>query len=229
MNTHTPPPSYKEYSMPRTLRSGRDQRDLKSTSRSQQTPVQKLRSLIFARTKDTKKRDDPESGATNETEPDTKLSSTTSLRLRTLHLLDKNPGFCPGAFMHRQICKSEAEVQAHNLLMSPTQCAYCGVVPVKTHPSSFTEGWKDPTRLNVSFLFQNHVAVTKNDASNRRSCVICWEERGRWVEPMGLEEWCVHVRKHFEQEGYWACMDRTTKCMAGRWVCKAQKCRGIHS
>lgn len=63
------------------------------------------------------------------------------------------------------------------------------------------------TRYPIAWPFQAHVPMEARDNTERRSCVICWEHDGVWIEPMGTDEWGIHVRRHFEKGGRWACID----------------------
>lgn len=38
------------------------------------------------------------------------------------------------------------------------------------------------------------------------------------VEAMGVEEWGVHMRAHFKDEGYWVCGGRESVCSRGEDV-----------
>lgn len=76
-------------------------------------------------------------------------------------------------------------------------------------------------------MFENHVPVTTQDRTEKRGCILCWEDKGVVVEAMGVEEWGVHMRAHFKDEGYWVCGGEG-ECMQPRGGCRVEKCRGVH-
>jgi hypothetical protein len=151
--------------------------------------------------------------------PRTTPKKTLSLRIK--HLLDLNPGFCPGALLLRR-------KKIQNNLLSST-CTYCGLQIDTKYPRSYVSGYENYPRLSRAFLLESHVPVKSRDVSERRSCLICWEHEAVWVEPMGKEEWGKHVRRHFEEEGYWVCRgEGGGRDMVMRYQCRARKCKGVH-
>jgi hypothetical protein len=77
----------------------------------------------------------------------------------------------------------------------------------------------------MEFMFESHVPATRLDHSDRKSCLLCWEDKRIWVEPMKAEAWGVHMRKHFKEDGYQVCKKPGTQLMQSRNACPAKKVR----
>ncbi|KAJ4286114.1 hypothetical protein N0V90_013463 [Kalmusia sp. IMI 367209] len=142
--------------------------------------------------------------------------------------LNMNPGFCPGAVEMRDTYKQKPKDGTRHRL-SYNKCAHCGLSPLLIFPKSYTKDWPKYARYRAQFAFECHVAAQRLDKSDRRSCVICWEDKGIWVPPMVLEDWGEHMRVHFKDEGYWMCSTKGDATgMASKYDCPSKKCQGIH-
>jgi hypothetical protein len=147
-----------------------------------------------------------------------------SLSSRFKHSLNINPGFCPGAWAHHLAVAKESSYIPFDKTMP---CKHCGFLSVSGLPESFKRDWDSPARprLSCRFVFEQHVPVQRDE--ERRGCMICWEHKKMWVEPMTAEEWGAHVRAHFEEEGYWTCKT-ASGMMKPKAQCGTRKCRGVH-
>ncbi|KAF2820597.1 hypothetical protein CC86DRAFT_411895 [Ophiobolus disseminans] len=154
----------------------------------------------------------------------TEVPQLNSLSLRLRHILHLNPGFCPGAHSYR---RANASVFSWRDL--PSRCTHCGAKCDLTLPYSFAQNWPTFSKLSFNFYFGCHVPVKRPEEEANMGCVICWEKERKWVGPMALEQWGVHMRGHFEGGQYWVCENMEMKVMNYRWMCKIKKCRGIHS
>ena len=164
----------------------------------------------------------------NPTETTTTPTARSPKRSFFRRALNMNPGFCPGAVEMRNTYKQKPkDGEKHRL--SFHKCAYCGLEPLLIFPKSYTEGWSKYARYRAQFAFECHVAAERMDKSDRRSCVICWEDRGIFAPPMALEEWGKHMRAHFKEEGYWMCSTKGSNSgMANQYDCPSKECKGIH-
>ncbi|KAH8682871.1 hypothetical protein BGZ60DRAFT_398863 [Tricladium varicosporioides] len=64
--------------------------------------------------------------------------------------------------------------------------------------------------------------------NERLSCWICWEYEEKFVGGMGVDEWYVHLRGHFRDEGFRICRGKTGG-MQRRRNCVVKGCPKIHS
>ncbi|KAF2662603.1 hypothetical protein K491DRAFT_753164 [Lophiostoma macrostomum CBS 122681] len=169
-------------------------------------------------------------------EPGYSFSHTTvtkpTLSSRLIHSLGRNPGFCPGAFSFRRgIARNRSQYfpeALHKQSRSPERCLYCGLAVHKYFPKAFTTDYPNYPQLSLSFLFESHVPATRLDHSDRRSCLLCWEDKQIWIKPMNVEEWGAHTRKHFKEDGYQICTKTDGETMQARSSCLAKKCTKIH-
>jgi hypothetical protein len=134
-------------------------------------------------------------------------------------------------------------------------CPACGVVVGDEIPAGYKEGWRwvDPS---VNFRWESHIAASPNTTAKGKremvekgngneldlekgegtregegenlSCWICWEYEEKFVEPMGVEEWYLHIRNHFRNEGFRVCVGKTGG-MQRRRNCGVKSCPKIHS
>lgn len=129
--------------------------------------------------------------------------------------------------MRKTYAKKPKNGKKHPL--SHHKCAYCGLQPLLIFPKSYTTGWKDYGRYRAQFAFESHIPAQRLDKSDRRSCLLCWENKGIFMPPMSLEEWGEHMRGHFKDEGYWMCSTKgVNSAMANKYDCPSKKCKGIH-
>ncbi|KAF1964807.1 hypothetical protein BU23DRAFT_50298 [Bimuria novae-zelandiae CBS 107.79] len=142
--------------------------------------------------------------------------------------LNLNPGFCPGAVEMRNTYKQKPKDDKKHRL-SYRKCAHCGLEPSFLFPEAYKKDWSGYARYCTQFAFECHVSTERLNKSDRRSCVICWEDKGVFVRPMDLEEWGGHMRVHFKEEGYWMCSKagNTTK-MVRKHDCPSKTCKGVH-
>lgn len=109
-------------------------------------------------------------------------------------------------------------------------CQACSVVCGSNIPISYKTGWMDWVDPSVNFRWESHTGTATIDGEKKEllGCWICWEYDGKWVKPMFVEEWYLHLRKHFRTDGYRVCkgkvgaMQRRRNCMVGN-------CPKIHS
>ena len=151
-----------------------------------------------------------------------------TLSSRLAHRFRRNPGFCPGAFNFRRASlrsrSKHLPVKLHEQVRHLDRCHYCGLVNSKIYPRSYIQDWPSYAKLSAEFFFESHVPATRLDHTDRRSCLLCWEDKRIWVEPMNLEVWGAHMRKHFKEDGYQICGNRT-QLMQARSKCPAKKVR----
>jgi len=110
-------------------------------------------------------------------------------------------------------------------------CQACGFVCGDEIPAVYKTGWLDWVDPSVNFRWESHVAREKKEGESRRemlSCWICWEYDNKWVEPMGVNEWYKHMRRHFFVEGYRMCKGKTG-AMQRRRNCELKNCPKMHS
>ncbi|KAF2470876.1 uncharacterized protein BDR25DRAFT_354823 [Lindgomyces ingoldianus] len=118
--------------------------------------------------------------------------SNFALRLR--HGLNLNPGFCPGAVKKRRFIPSSMSISlGDDLREDYSRCTHCGLDIHTSYPKSYTQDWIGFAPYSQRFAYVSHVSV---------NCLICWEHKGVWVEPMDINEWALHTRKHFKDDGY---------------------------
>jgi hypothetical protein len=146
--------------------------------------------------------------------------------MRIKHFLGVNPGFCPGAVSIRR-------AEDKNLFSSwkdQNKCPYCGLTVKLTYPRSYTRNSTTYQGLSRTFILESHLPASTKDQTERRGCLICWEYEGVWAGVMDQEEWGKHVRRQFEEDGYWVCeTGRSRRQMVDKEKCKAKRCRAVHS
>jgi hypothetical protein len=131
-------------------------------------------------------------------------------------------------------------------------CPACGAVVGDEITAGYKEGWRwiDPS---VNFRWESHLPKTtrkgnqemaekgsgnevdlETGEATRRgdgeslSCWICWEYEEKFVEPMGAEDWYLHMKKHFKDDGFRICVGKTGG-MQRRRNCGVSSCPKIHS
>jgi len=140
-----------------------------------------------------------------------------------------NPGFCELAFRERQDNSVPGGGMSAAEYFFP--CKSCGFVCGDEIPAVYKQGWLDWVDPSVNFRWESHVAVEKKEGEAKRemlSCWICWEYEQKWTEPMRVQEWYKHLRKHFFVEGYRICKAKSG-AMQRRRNCDLKHCPKIHS
>jgi len=141
-------------------------------------------------------------------------------------LLNMNPGFCPGAFAIRH-AETKPLYSTHE---DQHKCPHCGISVKLSYPQSYYQDWPTYQGLSCSFILESHLPASANYGAERRSCLICWEYEGVWAGAMDDDEWGKHMRRHFQDDGYWVCeMKNAKRYMMNKGDCKARKCKAVHS
>lgn len=140
-----------------------------------------------------------------------------------------NPGFCELAFRERQ----ENSVPKGGMPAAEyfEPCKTCGFVCGDEIPNVYKQGWLDWVDPSVNFRWESHVAVEKKEGERRQEmlgCWICWEYDQKWIDPMRVQDWYKHMRRHFFVEGYRICRAKTG-AMQRRRNCELKHCPKIHS
>ena len=142
------------------------------------------------------------------------------------HLLNLNPGFCPGAFAVRH-AKTKTLYSTHE---DQHKCPHCGISIKLSYPQSYYQDWPTYQGLSCSFILESHLPASANYGAERLSCLICWEYEGVWAGAMDDDEWGKHMRRHFQDDGYWVCeTENKRRYMMDKRDCKAKKCKAVHS
>ena len=142
------------------------------------------------------------------------------------HLLGMNPGFCPGAIALRRDGSKDLFWDQED----QHKCSYCGLSVKLFYPRSYTQDRPAHQGLSCSFVLESHLPATTKNGIERRSCLICWEYEGIWAGAMDEEQWGKHMRRHFEEDGYWVCgSENNGSYMVDRDDCKARNCKAVHS
>ncbi|CZS93018.1 uncharacterized protein RAG0_03500 [Rhynchosporium agropyri] len=148
-------------------------------------------------------------------------------------ILPPNPGFCELAFRERLDNRIPGGGMSSAQYFAP--CKSCGIVCGDEIPPVYKNGWLDWIDPSVNFRWESHVAIKKgekDDIEERRrellGCWICWEYEQVWREPMEVQEWYKHMRRHFFVEGYRICTGKTG-AMQRRRNCRLGSCPKIHS
>lgn len=139
------------------------------------------------------------------------------------HLLNMNPGFCPGAVAIRH-----AETKPlYSTQEDQHKCPHSGISVKSSYPQSYYQGWPTYQGLSCSFILKSHLPASANYGAGRRGCLICW---GVWAGATDDDEWGKHMRRHFEDDGYWICgIENSKRYMMDKGDCKARKCKAVHS
>ncbi|KAI9049660.1 hypothetical protein LZ554_006685 [Drepanopeziza brunnea f. sp. 'monogermtubi'] len=154
--------------------------------------------------------------------------------------LAPNPGFCELAFRERHDNKIAGGGMLAVQYFAP--CKACGFQCGDEIPAVYKQGWLDWIDPSVNFRWESHVAVgaageLKKDHGNEDGngtpemlgCWICWEYEHVWKEPMVVEEWYKHMRRHFFVEGYRICKGKTGAMQRRRNCEVVGHCPKIHS
>ncbi|CAG8959584.1 hypothetical protein HYFRA_00001486 [Hymenoscyphus fraxineus] len=152
-----------------------------------------------------------------------------------------NPGFCILAFSERHANRTPGGGMTAAQYFAP--CPACGTVVNDEIPGTYKESWREWVDPSVNFRWESHVAPSANAAREnaekvkageelvsveRLACWICWEYEERWVGLMAPEEWYLHQRRHFKDEGFRVCVGKTGG-MQRRRNCMVKNCPKIHS
>lgn len=75
---------------------------------------------------------------------------------------------------------------------------------------------------------EQHGDEEDTNGEEKLSCWICWEYEEEFQEPMSSEEWYIHMRGHFRDDGFRVCIGKTAG-MQRRRNCRVKNCPKIHS
>jgi len=111
-------------------------------------------------------------------------------------------------------------------------CKGCSFLCSNEIPSVYKTGWYNWIDPSVNFRWESHVAVKEPMLGGLHgemlSCHICWEYDQKWVKPMMVDDWYMHMRRHFRVDGYRSCRGKNG-AMQRRRNCGVRHCPKIHS
>lgn len=139
-----------------------------------------------------------------------------------------NPGFCALAFAERASnALPNGGMTSDDYFLPCSACTFtCGTAIPPSYKIAWPQ-WVDPS---VNFRWESHtgVAVVNGEKTELLGCWICWEYEQNWVKPMMVEEWYLHMRKHFHGDGYRVCKGKKGG-MQRRRNCPVFACPKVHS
>ncbi|KAH6878712.1 hypothetical protein BKA58DRAFT_101806 [Alternaria rosae] len=142
------------------------------------------------------------------------------------HLLNMNSGFCPGPVA---ICRAETK-PLYSTQEDQHKYPHCGISVRLSYPQLYYQGWPTYQGRSCSFILKSHLPDSANYGAGRRGCLISWEYECVWAGATDDDEWGKHMRRHFEDEGYWVCeIENNKRYMMDKGDCKARKCKAVHS
>lgn len=139
-----------------------------------------------------------------------------------------NPGFCTLAFNERESNRHPGGGMTGPQYFEP--CKECGLVCGDNIPAAYKTGWLEWIDPSVNLRWESHTGAAKVNGEVREllGCWICWEFDGQWCKPMFVDEWYMHMRKHFKVDGYRACKGKVGAVQRRR-NCAVSNCPKIHS
>lgn len=135
-----------------------------------------------------------------------------------------NPGFCDLAYEERLANKLPNGGMTASEYFLP--CKSCSVVVGDQIPALYKRGWLDWVDCSLNFRWESHICSEKRQ--ERYGCWICWDYDQKFCEPMNVDTWYKHMRRHFFVEGYRICKGKTGG-MQRRRNCARKDCPKIHS
>jgi len=139
-----------------------------------------------------------------------------------------NPGFCDLAFKERHDNRVPGGGMPSSQYALP--CKACGFHCGDEIPPAYKSGWHESVDPSINYRWESHTgsAMVNGERKELLSCWICWEYDGKWQKPMFVEEWYMHLRKHFKTDGYMVCKGKVG-AMQRRRNCGVLNCPKIHS
>ncbi len=147
----------------------------------------------------------------------------------TSNSLTTNPGFCEAAFKERLSNRVSGGGMPGAQYFEP--CKTCSFICDDLIPRAYKTDWKEWVDPSVNFRWESHIPaqeVLGRVAGELLSCWICWEYDEVWVKPMVADDWYMHMKKHFKDDGYRICKGKTG-AMQRRRNCGVKHCPKIHS
>jgi len=140
---------------------------------------------------------------------------------------NENPGFCSQAWSWQHT----TTLMGSDFGGDKYTCYQCGQDGRLVLSRDYVPRCKSAySFLTKKFMAESHVPAQR-DCVERRSCLICWEKKKEWVEPMGLKEWWRHIDNHLygkENNRYIVCLNGKG-VIQPRGACPKEVCQKVHS